>query len=1079
MAQNYDLNNTGQEVQERLDQVLPNKSDIEQEVRDRQAGDNALQEQIDAINTEIGARGQGGETINGRLDFLNSVTGNKEYAPEDFSGLGRVNLGMNIIDGKNVLTQDMMPVAENEGEDDPGRNTIYVIQYDYDLDEQTVKVPSGSVLNFEGGSIRNGTINIGRGSLIKSENVKIIYNVQFTGNISNQFFNIDWFVANYSESMSEEEPDATAEVQAMFNCGISKVWLTNNHFYRLTETVVVPANVIINGNRQSEGANYNNSKSFYGTIHDGPLMTIKALSGQNIGVSIYNLYLYRRVNSESNLSAENEYKRGIPTLYIDCSEGSIWGLDFWGVINSNKISNIYLDANGDEHTKTWGGYTGIEVYKGDGSQYFYFAKFDGNVNNHHEAIWIHGAPTASNTGGVELNFETHCGYGGRIDSRCVISGYHQTTSLFPWNSYSYFEVDGSCLLTGTIWDFSYNAVQDNTKLFTVRYAVTASSFEGDITHGGLNANNFRTVKHNLTDNILGNVSLGADLLGAAFYGMPTGVGVNDGSVIYKVFGTEEDYEAYENGDTTKGTAVTKDNTYNYQYLFFPERLYRNNASGEVSSRNRDKKAYVIDTPTKVAMLSFTTCWLSKAAVVVLGVGTNISNIQITSGGVTRTYTQNTYFNPIVCPIVSTSSTDKITVIVRYSSAVTNIGLPYIGLCGSSVGNLIGTWGGSVYGTLRVRDMYSRISANGAYTECLNHSAFHVYSSNGGKNDGKLIHIKFHGAAIGSVIFKSMGDIYVLHCENGTWTSYGCCKRAGITFKAFETATTGTNNSEYVLTGSYMFREHILYVTSMSGCSVYDDLSSVDLTDTTKWTEHTVYSQELVSSGSDRSALYNYTGRMFFDTNLGKMLFNNGSSWVDGNGFSAGLTRGTTSQRNNLTAVEDGYEFYDTTLDKKVFYTFKEEFVISWTVAGKTTQYNQNPFVEGSYIKITVASTAQDIYLRLCENSDGTGASYTVTKQVITGETVFTFDAPDASVYGYVELKIGTSSAKTYNVYQTLKYWAEADGAVAGVNRSGNSASRPIGSNIYVGFEYFDTSISPARPIYWNGTAWVDATGATV
>ena len=32
MATNYDLNNTGPEVQERLDQVMPNKTDISQEV---------------------------------------------------------------------------------------------------------------------------------------------------------------------------------------------------------------------------------------------------------------------------------------------------------------------------------------------------------------------------------------------------------------------------------------------------------------------------------------------------------------------------------------------------------------------------------------------------------------------------------------------------------------------------------------------------------------------------------------------------------------------------------------------------------------------------------------------------------------------------------------------------------------------------------------------------------------------------------------------------------------------------------------------------------------------------------------
>lgn len=44
-------------------------------------------------------------------------------------------------------------------------------------------------------------------------------------------------------------------------------------------------------------------------------------------------------------------------------------------------------------------------------------------------------------------------------------------------------------------------------------------------------------------------------------------------------------------------------------------------------------------------------------------------------------------------------------------------------------------------------------------------------------------------------------------------------------------------------------------------------------------------------------------------------------------------------------------------------------------------------------------------------------------------------------------------------------------------KSGNTASRP-GSPL-TGQMYFDTEISPAKPIWYNGTAWVDATGTTV
>lgn len=61
-------------------------------------------------------------------------------------------------------------------------------------------------------------------------------------------------------------------------------------------------------------------------------------------------------------------------------------------------------------------------------------------------------------------------------------------------------------------------------------------------------------------------------------------------------------------------------------------------------------------------------------------------------------------------------------------------------------------------------------------------------------------------------------------------------------------------------------------------------------------------------------------------------------------------------------------------------------------------------------------------------------------------------------------------------------WIESDGAAAGVARSGATANRPVGSAIYVGFQYQDTTLG--KPVYANAISgdtvtWVDATGATV
>ena len=89
----------------------------------------------------------------------------KLYNPEEYSGYGRVWLRKNIKKSslcdccddtkKNILTQNMFFKQDNIS---PNTNTIYIVQYDYDLDGNTITIPSDSVLVFDGGSFSNGQI---------------------------------------------------------------------------------------------------------------------------------------------------------------------------------------------------------------------------------------------------------------------------------------------------------------------------------------------------------------------------------------------------------------------------------------------------------------------------------------------------------------------------------------------------------------------------------------------------------------------------------------------------------------------------------------------------------------------------------------------------------------------------------------------------------------------------------------------------------------------------------------------------------------------------------------------------------
>lgn len=86
-------------------------------------------------------------SVNNLLKFKD-----KAYNTPNYSGLGIKYLRKNIIDGVNTLTQEMID------ED----YTIYILQYDYCLDNETITLPDHSIIIWKGGSLSEGTINLNK-----------------------------------------------------------------------------------------------------------------------------------------------------------------------------------------------------------------------------------------------------------------------------------------------------------------------------------------------------------------------------------------------------------------------------------------------------------------------------------------------------------------------------------------------------------------------------------------------------------------------------------------------------------------------------------------------------------------------------------------------------------------------------------------------------------------------------------------------------------------------------------------------------------------------------------------------------
>lgn len=95
-----------------------------------------------------------------------------------YNGMGRVVLAKNMVNNVNTLTQDMFYKGE-VGSRVPNTNTIFVIQYDFDLNGQTIDVPSNSIIEFAGGSLNNGMFRFNGAMVIGNPKGDALYGVAY------------------------------------------------------------------------------------------------------------------------------------------------------------------------------------------------------------------------------------------------------------------------------------------------------------------------------------------------------------------------------------------------------------------------------------------------------------------------------------------------------------------------------------------------------------------------------------------------------------------------------------------------------------------------------------------------------------------------------------------------------------------------------------------------------------------------------------------------------------------------------------------------------------------------------------
>lgn len=139
-----------------------------------------------------------------------------------------------------VILRQNKTIAEQVTEED----TTYEIRYEFDLDGESVTIPSGCVLKFNGGSIVNGTI-VGQNTKIDAEPVTIFDNINFSGNWNVPAYYVEWFGV-----IGDGETDDTAAFQNALALGLGYYLATGN--YKITGTLLVRNANTLDGNNQGK-----------------------------------------------------------------------------------------------------------------------------------------------------------------------------------------------------------------------------------------------------------------------------------------------------------------------------------------------------------------------------------------------------------------------------------------------------------------------------------------------------------------------------------------------------------------------------------------------------------------------------------------------------------------------------------------------------------------------------------------------------------------------------------------------------------------------------------------------------------
>ena len=369
-------------------------------------------------------------------------------------------------------------------------NTIYEIRDVFDLggtqeNPVSVTIPNGSTLKFNGGIVKNCTINANDITIDAGE-YYIFDNVKFTGNIENSFVKLEWFVKTYLTNMQTTLLCAASEIEDALNCGVRNIIVgKNNRYYPVQRTIQYSGDASI----CTEFDNYYSTQSRTENVQKPSIYSYNVVTLLNYqfnpsekagGVkTTLSLCLsglrFRTLKPYTNLD-----EKEIPILKVT-SKKDLWGLEINCNISAKDNSVIINDPNSGYYISSATtesmhipNYTGI-LLEADGG-YMTFINIKGSINRTFYGIKnnaINGWMTS-----LKLDAKTTCVIGADVSiTPLIITDSHQPVyGLEKTNNFAYFS-GGRIINTGFVWDIgnTTNGVSCVKKGFYIGYSPNGNS----------------------------------------------------------------------------------------------------------------------------------------------------------------------------------------------------------------------------------------------------------------------------------------------------------------------------------------------------------------------------------------------------------------------------------------------------------------------------------------------------------------------------------------------------------------------------------------------------------------------------